>query len=92
MRPKEAAKKRSEFDTKTFLSTIKGGRKIEARPYPSNPQSGCSTSGTDLAPPAQTQDKTVEIRGRRALAPESEIERIGEQFLVIGATVEQQWQ
>ena len=28
MRPKVAAKKRSEFDPKTFLSTIDGGRKI----------------------------------------------------------------
>jgi len=30
MRPKVAAKKRSEFDPKTFLSTIDGGRKIAA--------------------------------------------------------------
>jgi CRP-like cAMP-binding protein len=30
MRPKAAAKKRSEFDPKTFLSTIDGGRKIAA--------------------------------------------------------------
>jgi len=28
MRPKAAVKKRSEFDPKTFLSTIDGGRKI----------------------------------------------------------------
>ena len=28
MRPKVAVKKRSEFDSKTFLSTIDGGRKI----------------------------------------------------------------
>jgi len=30
MRPKVAAKKRSQFDPKTFLSTIDGGRKIAA--------------------------------------------------------------
>jgi CRP-like cAMP-binding protein len=32
MTPKVAAKKLSKFDTKTFLSTINGGRKIEAFP------------------------------------------------------------
>ncbi len=32
MRPREAAKNLSQFDTKTFLSTIDGGRKIVAFP------------------------------------------------------------
>jgi len=30
MRPKAAVKKHSEFDPKTFLSTIDGGRKLAA--------------------------------------------------------------
>ena len=32
MGPRAAAKKLSKFDTKTFLSTINGGRKIVAFP------------------------------------------------------------
>src|ERR1700693_5160263 len=32
MGPRAAAKKRSKFDTKTFLSTLNGGRKIVAFP------------------------------------------------------------
>jgi hypothetical protein len=32
MGPRAAAKKLSKFDTKTFLSTINGGRKIKAFP------------------------------------------------------------
>jgi len=32
MRPRVAAKKSTEFDSRTFLSTIDGGRKIETFP------------------------------------------------------------